>query len=208
MDGVGIGRFRRFHQWLFRVPLKGGRWHIIPQLAVYTTYIPLIYCFLGGEKCYLPPSSGTISTTIDFTPHFSGVSGHHPRSGSLRLKKNPRLPGWELTELPVWKLGFLGSHEEIFHGNKWSRLSRFFFGDGCFPTFNRESLFHGYQPLRTWVDEFILKNNLKETTLKKQLDESIKKSTCGPCVSMLFFFRDGNLTEIHGTPWNGRKKKQ
>ena len=29
-------------QWLFLVPLKGGRWHIIPQLAVYTTYIPLI----------------------------------------------------------------------------------------------------------------------------------------------------------------------
>ena len=27
------------HQWLFLVPLKGGRSHIIPQLAVYTTYI-------------------------------------------------------------------------------------------------------------------------------------------------------------------------
>ena len=28
------------NQWLFLVPLKGGRWHIIPQLlAVYTTYI-------------------------------------------------------------------------------------------------------------------------------------------------------------------------
>ena len=43
---------RRFHgipfivgqgQWLFLVPLKGGRWHIIPQLAVYTTYIPWLY---------------------------------------------------------------------------------------------------------------------------------------------------------------------
>ena len=31
-----------FIQWLFLFPLKGGRWHIIPQLAVYTTYIPLI----------------------------------------------------------------------------------------------------------------------------------------------------------------------
>ena len=31
----------------FRVPVKGGRWHIIPQLAVYTTYSP---CLLGGEK--------------------------------------------------------------------------------------------------------------------------------------------------------------
>ena len=27
------------NQWLFLVPLKGGRWHIIPQLALYTTYI-------------------------------------------------------------------------------------------------------------------------------------------------------------------------
>ena len=26
-------------QWLFLVPLKGGRWYIIPQLAVYNTYI-------------------------------------------------------------------------------------------------------------------------------------------------------------------------
>ena len=37
----------KLNQWLFLVPLKGGRWHIIPQLAVYTTYIPLIYCLLG-----------------------------------------------------------------------------------------------------------------------------------------------------------------
>ena len=30
---------RHEEQWLFLVPVKGGRWHIIPQLAVYTTYI-------------------------------------------------------------------------------------------------------------------------------------------------------------------------
>ncbi len=41
-------------QWLFLVPLKGGRWHIIPQLAVYTTCIPLIYCLLGG---YMLPTT-------------------------------------------------------------------------------------------------------------------------------------------------------
>ena len=28
------------YQCFFLVPIKGGRWHIIPQLAVYTTYIP------------------------------------------------------------------------------------------------------------------------------------------------------------------------
>ena len=55
---------------IYLVPLKGGRWHIIPQLAVYTTYIPLIYphCFTffeissawrheQGHWCsFLPPS--------------------------------------------------------------------------------------------------------------------------------------------------------
>ena len=41
-------------QWLFLVPWTGGRWHIIPQLAVYTTYIPLIYCLLGG---YMLPTT-------------------------------------------------------------------------------------------------------------------------------------------------------
>ena len=55
----------RLYQWLFLVPVKGGRWHIIPQLAVYTTYIPLIYhlyttyipliyCLLGG---YIIPTT-------------------------------------------------------------------------------------------------------------------------------------------------------
>ena len=36
LNGLG---FHCFFQWLFLVPLKGGRWHIIQQLAVYTTYI-------------------------------------------------------------------------------------------------------------------------------------------------------------------------
>ncbi len=52
-------------QWLFLVPLKGGRWHIIPQLAVYTTYIPLIYCLLGGYMLPSPPFRGTSIPTID-----------------------------------------------------------------------------------------------------------------------------------------------
>ena len=49
-------------QWLFLVPVKGGRWHIIPQLAVYTTYIPLIYHLyiaFWGVICYLPSFTGT-----------------------------------------------------------------------------------------------------------------------------------------------------
>ena len=38
----------------FLVPLIGGKYHIIPQLAVYTTYIPLIYCLLGD---YISPTT-------------------------------------------------------------------------------------------------------------------------------------------------------
>ena len=33
--GTKLGS-KSLDQWLFMVPLKGGRWHIIPQLAVYT----------------------------------------------------------------------------------------------------------------------------------------------------------------------------
>ena len=40
------------------VPVKGGRWHIIPQLAVYTTDIYLYIAF-WGVICYLPPFMGT-----------------------------------------------------------------------------------------------------------------------------------------------------
>ena len=32
----------------------GGRWHIIPQLTVYATYIPLMYCLLGD---YMLPTT-------------------------------------------------------------------------------------------------------------------------------------------------------
>ena len=42
-------------QWSFLVPLIGGRWYISPQLAVYTTYIPLIYCLLLGD--YISPTT-------------------------------------------------------------------------------------------------------------------------------------------------------
>ena len=41
-------------QLSFLVPLIGGRYHIIPQLAVYTTYIPLVYCLLGD---YISPTT-------------------------------------------------------------------------------------------------------------------------------------------------------
>ena len=53
-------------------PKRWDRWHIIPQLAVYTiytTYIPLIVLAEpgGSHMLPIPPFMGTISTTIDFT---------------------------------------------------------------------------------------------------------------------------------------------
>ena len=48
------GSANHINQWLFLVPLIGGRFRIIPQLAVYTTYIPLIYCQLGD---YMVPTT-------------------------------------------------------------------------------------------------------------------------------------------------------
>ena len=53
---------RRVDQWLFLVPVKGGRWHTIPQLAVYTLiYDLIIYIYIAfwGVICYLPPFMGT-----------------------------------------------------------------------------------------------------------------------------------------------------
>ena len=41
-------------QWLFLVPLIGGRLHIIPQKAIYKWYISGIYCQLGD---YISPTT-------------------------------------------------------------------------------------------------------------------------------------------------------
>ena len=46
------------NQCLFLVPLIGGRYHIIPQLAVYTTYIPLIVLAFWGVKMLPSPPKG------------------------------------------------------------------------------------------------------------------------------------------------------
>ena len=57
------------NQWSLLVPSIGGRYHIIPQLAVYTTYyIPLIYCLLGDYIPPIPPIKGTIETAIEKIP--------------------------------------------------------------------------------------------------------------------------------------------
>ena len=65
-----------FYQWLFLVPLKGGRDYIIPQLAVYTTYI------LPSGGLYNPYHLlGEPETAIDFSPGIFPKGCH----GSVRI---------------------------------------------------------------------------------------------------------------------------
>ena len=58
----------REHQWLFLVSVTGGiggRWYIIPQLAVYTTYIPLIVLTFWGGYIATYHLLGEPETTIE-----------------------------------------------------------------------------------------------------------------------------------------------
>ena len=70
LGGTGFPKYHHF-QWSFLVPLIGGRWYIIPQLAVYTTYIPLIYCLLGDYISPIPPIKGTRNSCWHF--HSAGL---------------------------------------------------------------------------------------------------------------------------------------
>ena len=103
--------FQNYHQWLFVVPLKGGRWHIIHQLAVYTTYIPLIV--LAFWKIYMPPIpplKGTRNNrwyhgdkTSSFHPFFqlqkTSVGERYPCSSPLASKKQTSWDSWNLTPI-------------------------------------------------------------------------------------------------------------
>ena len=70
----------RFGQELFLVPLIGGRWCIITQMAVYTTYSP---CQLGDYMLPIPPIKET-RNSIEF-----GLINHFPtfslQSSNLRF---------------------------------------------------------------------------------------------------------------------------
>ena len=80
-------------QWSFLVPSIGGRYHIIHQLAVYTTYIPLIYILYIANWAiiyHLPPTKGTrnsywIGLVLgSFQIRHSGNPLQHSRDGQLR----------------------------------------------------------------------------------------------------------------------------
>ena len=44
-----------YNQWLFLVPLKGGRWHIPSPNWQYIPLIYHLYIAFWGVICYLPP---------------------------------------------------------------------------------------------------------------------------------------------------------
>ena len=57
-DPSSAGLFKGFDRGFFRqkTNMEPENYHIIPQLAVYTTNIPLIYCLLG-DYIYISPTT-------------------------------------------------------------------------------------------------------------------------------------------------------
>ena len=91
------------NQWLFLVPVKGGRWHIITQLAIYSTCIPLIYCQLGGYM--LPTTTRKLHWKKGSTSRFlkSMILWTTPRSTDIA--------GWKIH--PEWTQYFLSKMGDI-----------------------------------------------------------------------------------------------
>ena len=96
-------------QWLFLVPVKGGRWHSPSpnwqeKCHLYTTYGP---CLLRGYMLPIPPFTGTISTTIDIwrVTEANPNLDHFPTThrGRRRRQKRKEL---EITTQP-WHLAKL-----------------------------------------------------------------------------------------------------
>ncbi len=86
---------------VFGSPKRWDRCHIIPQLAVYTTYIPLIYC-LPGVLYATYHLLGEPETTIDVTLHFccsrtdSCSKTFRDRSRSLRSLQEEACIFWRV----------------------------------------------------------------------------------------------------------------
>ena len=55
-------------QYLFLVPLIGGWWYIITQLAIYTTYTPLMLMLWQPFSGQIPCFDFTMGTTLFFSP--------------------------------------------------------------------------------------------------------------------------------------------
>ena len=77
------------HQWSFLVPLIGGRYHIIPQLAVYTTYIlPIGWLNITYHLLREP------ETAIEVNSSLKHSRRSIPRIGSLAFVFLFKNSGW------------------------------------------------------------------------------------------------------------------
>ena len=99
-------------QWSVLVPLIGGRYHIIPQLAVQTTYIPLIYCLLGD---YISPTTyqGNQKQLLisEVQLNRTDPPPNPPRTNSVRWSCPPRSRRryeWPPVEVTTTECHFLG----------------------------------------------------------------------------------------------------
>ena len=95
-------------QWLFLVPLIGGMWYIITRLAVYTTYISLIYCQLGDYISPIPPIKGTRKQPLKRYRSYWRYKKLHVflTSQAMELWEEPGSRQWFSGRVPTWSPPF------------------------------------------------------------------------------------------------------
>ena len=88
---IGRSAISILDQQLFLVPLIGGRYHIIPQLAVYITYIPLIYLKPVSNQAHPANECKTVKHWVTGLIWRSGVLiGHfHPNIWTRKAPESP-----------------------------------------------------------------------------------------------------------------------
>ena len=104
--------FGTLGQWSFLVPLIGGRYHIIPQLAVYTIYIlPIGWLYITYRLLREP------ETAIDWVGKFLFRNSSHITSGArLRTRR-----GWQNEDASETSNWVFVSNIFYFHPELWGR---------------------------------------------------------------------------------------
>ncbi len=122
------------NQWIFQVPVKGGRWYIITQLAVYTAYIPgIVLAFVWGlyNPYHLSPEPEySIETMLQcylVTWLFQNAPRRSIHLSNLKFHGWNRLAKFQQTWNQTWNpgqnmlmYGFCSYGLEMFGGRWWS----------------------------------------------------------------------------------------
>ncbi len=90
-------------------PKRWDRWHIIPQLAVYTTYIPLIVLAEPGGWKMLP------------IPPFRGTRNNHWMNQALFPSRNSNSP---TSFFNGWRETVISNHQFFMVRSPWKRSRR------------------------------------------------------------------------------------